>query len=142
MVGYMNKRLTTNRLILAIITSTLEEFVIYSIWRWALPEFNIHLPVPVLIGMMVAWAIFSVSLFVFTTRILKKQIPVGLPSMIGTRGKVASSISPEGMVRIKSELWSARSNEGSLAVGEAVEVVGEDGLKLLVQKTGETRPTR
>ena len=40
----MSKRLTTNRLILAVITTTLEEIVIYSLWRWALPEFDINLP--------------------------------------------------------------------------------------------------
>ena len=138
MVSYMSKRLTTNRLILAVITTTLEEIAIYSIWRWALPEFDIYLSVSALIGMMVAWGIFSVSLFVLTSRILKKQVTVGLPSMIGTKGRVASKLSPEGMVRIKSELWAAKSNEGNLAVGEEVEVVGEDGLKLLVQKMGET----
>ena len=134
----MSKRLTTNRLILAVITTTLEEIAIYSLWRWALPEFDINLPVAALIGMMVGWGIFSISLFVLTSRILKKQVPVGLPSMIGTRGKVASKLSPEGMVRIDSELWVAKSNEGDLAVGEEVEVVGEDGLKLLVHKIGKT----
>ena len=140
MVIHMNKRLTTNRLILAVITTTLEEIAIYSVWRWALPEFGITLPVPALIGMMVAWGIFSVSLFVLTSRILKKQVPVGLPSMIGSRGRVTSSLSPEGMVRIKSELWAAKSNEGNVAVGEEVEVVEEDGLKLLVLKVVKTKP--
>ena len=138
MVSYMNKRLTTNRLILAVITTTLEEIAIYSIWRWALPEFDIYLPVSALIGMMVGWGIFSVSLFILTSRILKKQVPAGLPSMIGTRGRVTSSLSPEGMVRIKGELWAAKSNEGNLAIGDEVEVVGEDGLKLLVDKVGKT----
>lgn len=133
----MNKRLTTNRLILAVITTTLEEVAIYAIWRWVLPEFNIKLPVSVLIGMMVGWGIFSVSLFILTTRILKRQVPVGLPSMVGTRGRVASRLSPEGMVRINSELWAAKSNEGNLAVGDEVEVIGEDGLKLLVHKIDE-----
>lgn len=133
----MNKRLTTNRLILAVITTTLEEVAIYAIWRWVLPEFNIKLPVSVLIGMMVGWGIFSVSLFILTTRILKRQVPVGLPSMVGTRGRVASRLSPEGMVRINSELWAAKSNEGHLAVGDEVEVIGEDGLKLLVHKIDE-----
>ncbi len=142
MISYMNKRLTTNRLILAVITTALEEIAIYTIWRWALPEFDIYLSVSALIGMMVGWGIFSVSLFILTSRILKKQVPVGLPSMIGTRGRITSSLSPEGMVRIKGELWAAKSNEDNLAVGDEVEVVGEDGLKLLVHKIGETKPIR
>jgi membrane-bound ClpP family serine protease len=130
----MDKRMTTARLILAIISTTLEELAIYVIWRWLLPEFDILLPFWLLVSIMVVWAAFSVSLFIFTTRTLKKQVPVGLPSMIGTSGKAASSLAPEGMVRIKGELWVATSAEGDVAVGEEVEVVGEDGLKLFVRK--------
>ena len=132
-----NRRLTTARLFLAIFTTTLEEIAIYAIWRWVLPGFNINLPVGVLIGMMVAWGIFSVSLFVLTTNILKKQVPAGLPSMIGTKGKAASVLSPEGMVKIKSELWAAKSNTGMIPIGDNIEVVGEDGLKLIVKSMKE-----
>jgi membrane-bound ClpP family serine protease len=133
-----NRRLTTARLFLAIFTTTLEEIAIYALWRWVLPGWDINLPVGVLIGMMVAWGIFSVSLFVLTTNILRKQVPAGLPSMIGTRGKAASALSPEGMVKIKSELWAARTDTGRIASGDDIEVVGEDGLKLVVKPAGET----
>ena len=121
---------------MAVITTALEEIIIYAIWRWMLPGFDIILPVGALIGMMVAWGIFSVSLFLLTSNILKKQIPAGLPSMVGTRGKVTSALSPDGMVRIKGEFWTARSKTGSIKVGEEVEVVEEDGLKLVVLPTG------
>ncbi len=111
------------------------------VWRWLLPEFDINLSFSVLLGVMIAWGIFSISLFIFTTRTLKKQVPVGLPSMIGTRGKVAKPLTPEGMVRIKSELWVATSEEGDLAKGEDIEVVGEDGLRLVVRRIGDDMPT-
>jgi membrane-bound serine protease (ClpP class) len=137
-VSYVNKRLTKARLLLAVITTTLEEIAIYAIWCWVLPGFDIILPVGALIGMMVSWGIFSVSLFVLTSNILKKQIPAGLPSMVGTRGRVTSPLSPEGMVRIKGELWAAKSKTGSINAGEDVEVVGEDGLKLVVLRSGRT----
>jgi membrane-bound ClpP family serine protease len=130
----MDKRMTAARLVLAIVSTALEEVAIYVIWRWLLPEFDIVLPASVLIGVMVAWAAFAVSLFVFTTRTLKRQVVVGLPTMIGSKGKVASSLAPEGLVRIKGELWGATSAEGSVNTGEEVEVVGEDGLKLVVRK--------
>lgn len=137
----MDRKMTTARLILAIVSTTVEEAAIYVVWRWLLPEFDIYLPFPVLIGLMVAWAAFSVSLFIFTTQTLKKQVPVGLPSMIGARGKAASSLAPEGMVRIKGELWVATLTEGSVDTGENIEVVGEDGLKLVVRKAGSSRST-
>ena len=134
--------MTTARLILAIVSTSLEEVAIVAIWRWLLPEFGIYLPFSVLIGVMVAWAVFAVALFVFTTRTLKKQTVVGLPTMIGSRGKVASSLAPEGLVRIRGELWGATSAEGNVDKDEEVEVVGEDGLKLVVRKAGRKRTTR
>lgn len=137
-----NRRLTVGRLIVAIVTTGLEEVAIWAIWRWALPEWDINLSVNVLIGIMVAWGVFSVTLFIVTTRILKKQVPAGLPSMVGTKGKAASVLSPEGMVRIKGELWTATAGKEKIAVGDDIEVVGEDGLRLVVEKRGSNRPKR
>jgi len=138
--GGIRREVTTARLILAIITTSLEEVAIVAIWRWLLPEFGIYLPVSVLIGVMVAWVAFAVTLFVFTTRTLKRQILVGLPTMIGSKGKVASPLVPEGLVKIRGELWGATSTAENIGKGEEVEVVGEDGLKLVVRRVS-TRKT-
>jgi membrane-bound ClpP family serine protease len=134
----MRSRLTSTRLVLAIISTSLEETAIWVIWRWLLPEFGVNLPVGALVGIMIAWGIFSIWLFIFTTRVLKKQTQVGLPSLVGASGRAASRLSPEGMVRIRGELWGATSNEGDIETGEDVVVVGERGLKLLVKRTGPT----
>jgi membrane-bound serine protease (ClpP class) len=141
-VSYVNKRLTRARLALAIFTTTLEEIAIYCICRWVLPEFDIRLPVAAVVGIMVAWGIFSVSLFVLTSNVLRKQIPTGLPSMVGTRGRVTSALSPEGMVRIKGELWVAKSKAGPIKVGEEIEVVEEDGLNLVVLRASQAEAKR
>jgi membrane-bound ClpP family serine protease len=132
----MRSRLTTARLILAIISTALEETAIWVIWRWLLPEFGVNLSVAVLVAMMAAWAAFSIWLFTFTTLILRKQKPAGPPSMIGAKGRVSSRLSPEGQVNIKGELWYAASVEGDVEAGEEVVVVGENGLKLSVRKSG------
>jgi membrane-bound ClpP family serine protease len=134
-------KLTKARLVLAILSTSFEEVAIWVIWRWLLPEFDIYLPFPVLIAVMVAWAAFSAWLFMFTTRTLRKQVLVGLPSMVGTRGVVASRLSPEGMVKIRGELWGAESAEGDIDAGEEVMVVGEDGLKLYVRRLSDSRTT-
>ena len=134
--------MTTARLVLAIVSMALEQGAIYVIWRWLLPQFGINLPLSVLIGVMVAWAVFGIWLFLFTTHTLRRQVPVGLPSMVGTKGKVASKLVPEGLVRIKGELWVATSSEGNIDAGEGIVVVGEDGLKLLVRRVDDNRPKR
>jgi membrane-bound serine protease (ClpP class) len=130
----MNKHLTLARLALAVLSTALEEAAIWVIWRWLLPEFGVELSVTVLIVVMAAWAAFGTWLFIFTTRALQRQAAVGLPSMVGAAGKVASRLSPEGLVRIKGELWSATSDGGDIEVGEDIVVVGEQGLKLSVRR--------
>lgn len=136
-----NRRLTRNRLILAVVSTSAEEGAVYAAWRWLLPEFDIILPTAAVIAAMIIWGVFSVSLFIFTTKTLKKQIPVGLPSMIGSNGKAASALVPEGMVKIKSELWSATSETGNINKGDNIEVVGEDGLRLIVRRNIGGCPT-
>ena len=127
--------MTTARLIVAIVSTLVVEGALVVIWRWVLPEFGIELPLVVLIAVMAAYAVFAVVDFWFVTRILKRQTVVGLPTMIGSKGKVASPLAPEGLVMIRSELWGAESDEGNLDKGEAVTVVGQDGLKLVVRKS-------
>ena len=132
----------TTRAIVAIVSTALEEIAMVVVWRWLLPEFGIKLPVSVLIGVMATWAAFCVILFGITTWILKKQTAAGRPTMIGSRGRVMSPLSPEGFVRIRGELWGAASDEGNVAQGEEIEVVGENGLKLVVRKAGTNKPRR
>jgi membrane-bound ClpP family serine protease len=129
----MNK-LTRTRLILAVVSTTLEEATIWVIWRWVLPDFGLNLPAAFLVSVMAAWLIFSVWLFFFTTRILRKQVQVGLPSMIGTRGKVTHILNPEGTVKIRGELWSAVAEEGKMEAGTEIIVVAQDSLKLTVRR--------
>jgi membrane-bound serine protease (ClpP class) len=138
----MNNKLTRNRLILAVLSTGAEEVAIWVIWRWLLPEFDIYLSVGVLIGVMAAWGAFSVWLFVFTTHALARQKTAGLPSMVGTRGRAASALKPDGMVKIKGELWGAVARQGDIAAGENIRVVGEDGLKLVVERTEASQVKR
>jgi membrane-bound ClpP family serine protease len=139
--------MTTARLILAIVSTLAVEFALYAVWRWVLPEFDILLPLWVLIAVMAFWAVFSVFDFIFVTHILRRQTLVGLPNMVGMRGKARSPLSPEGHVMIKGELWGAKSIEGGIDIGEMVVVVGQDSLQLIVRRAGNLKapgnsPTR
>jgi len=128
----------TPRLILAVVSTSLEEVAIFVIWRWGLPHFSIYLPLYVLIIIMVAWLAYSVTMFIVVTRVLRKKAIVGLPTMIGSKGKVARPLAPDGMVSIKGELWGATSVEGEIDTGEEIMVVGEDGLKLVVRRSADS----
>lgn len=129
----------TARLILAIVSTSLEEVALFVIWRWGLPEIGVRLSLYVIIIIMVAWAAFAIITFWIVTRTLRQKAMVGLPTMVGGRGKVVSRLAPEGQVIIKGELWGAKSIDGNIDSGGEVVVVGQDGLKLMVRKAGSSR---
>jgi membrane-bound ClpP family serine protease len=130
----MNKRFTLTRLILAIISMALEQVAVFAVWRWLLPAFGIQLHVGIVIGVMVGWFVFGTWLFIFTTSVLKKKQHIGQTSMVGATGQAVGNLSPDGMVKIRGELWRAISEEGDILPDEDIIVTGEKGLKLLVRK--------
>jgi len=129
-----------SRLILAIVSTVLEEIALVVIWRWGLPQLDIHLPLYVLAIIMGAWAVYAVTTFLIVTHILRKQAVVGLPTMIRAKGKVVNPLTPEGLINIRGELWGAKSPEEDIYNGEIVTVIGQDGLKLVVRKDNADKP--
>lgn len=126
----------TGRLIFAIVNTLLEEAAIAVIVLWGLPQAGIQIPLWGFIIIMVAWIAFSIFTFRLGTRALVKKQIAGLSDMIGTRGEVVSPLTPEGLVRIKGELWVARSATGEIKPGGEVIVVGQEKLKLVVRESG------
>ncbi len=124
----------TVRLILAIISTSLEEAALVVIVLWGLPRLGIHIPLAGLIALMVAWGVFSVTIYRMGSRALRRKPIPGLSAMTGSKGKVLSPLAPQGVIKIKGELWEAKSAGRRIAVGEEVTVVGQDGLKLTVRK--------
>ena len=121
------------RLILAIVSTLLEEAALVAVVFWALPQVGIYIPLAGLFAMMVAWGVFSVFTYRKGTLALQRKPVVGLPAMIGGRGKVVNPLAPDGQVIIKGELWMAKSASGNIDIGEGIIVVGQDGLKLIVR---------
>jgi len=122
------------RLIWAIISTLLEETALAVVVLWGLPQLGIEIPLAGLIALMVAWAAFAVFTYRKGSRALKKKPVVGLSDMVGSKGEVVSRLDPEGLVRIKGELWKAESAAGRVDAGEEVTVVGQERLKLIVRK--------
>ena len=125
---------TTERLFLAVIGTSLQEAVLFAIWRWGLPYIGIELPVYVLILGMIALLVYSIVAFRVVSRTSSRKAVVGLPDMIDGKGKAVSPLSPEGQVRIKDEIWSAWATDEDIDRGEEIIVVGQDGLKLIVRR--------
>jgi len=124
----------TTRLIIAIFTTLIEEAALAAIVLWGLPLLGINLHIGVLIGLMAALAAYAITTYRLGSRALKKKPVVGLPGMVGARGKTVSDLAPEGVVRIKGELWESKAEGRRINAGVKVTVVGQEGLKLVVRR--------
>ena len=124
----------TGRLIIAIISTTLEEAAIAIVVLFGLPQMGITIPLAGLVALMAGWLTWSVIIYRIGSRALRRKPYDILPHMAGCKGKVVSSLTPEGLVKIKGELWMATSAGGVLSLGEKIVVVEQDGLKLVVRQ--------
>lgn len=86
----------------------------------------------IVIGLFAVFVIF----IVLARRAMKKPIAVGKEAMVGQTGVAATDIAPDGMVRLKGELWRATS-EKRIRQGEEVVVKDVKGLVLVVKKRGK-----
>jgi len=124
----------TGRLIIAIVTTLIEEAALAVVVLWLLPKVDVHLPLFVLVIIMLAWAAYAITTYRLGSRALKRKPVVGLPDMVGSRGKTVSDLAPEGTVMIKGELWESRAEGRRINAGVKVTVVGQEGLKLIVKR--------
>ena len=102
--------------------------------RMGLPRIGINIPLPGLVALMLAWCAYAVVTYRMGSRALKRKPLDGLLSMVGTKGETVGPLVPEGLVRIKGELWMAKSAVGEIALGEEVIVVRQERLQLIVRK--------
>ena len=84
---------------------------------------------------IVLLAVFAIFI-VLARRAMKKPIAVGQETMVGQVGVAITDIAPDGMVKLKGELWSATS-EKRIRQGEEVVVKDVKGLVLVVKKRGK-----
>ena len=123
----------SGRLVLAIITTLIEEAALAAVFLVGLPELGIETPLWLLIVVMAAWVTLAVFAYRMGSRALKKKPLMGLPSVVGGRGTVVRALEPEGLIRIGNELWTARTGGETIDVGEEVVVVGQDRTRLIVR---------
>ena len=122
------------RLALAILATLAEEIAIVLIVLLVLPRFGFHMPLPGLIGLVAGVSVYAVISYRQASRALMKEPVAGFTTMVGNRGKVVSPLAPSGLIKIRNELWEAKSAGRRIGTGEEVIVVGQAGLKLVVRK--------
>ena len=79
----------------------------------------------------------TAGFFMFVVRIAwaahGRRPVIGMEGAVGSMGTVRTEINPRGHILIRGELWAAESVE-PVQVGETVEVIRVEGLKLFVKR--------
>ena len=65
------------------------------------------------------------------------RIETGKEALIGSIGKAVTDLHPNGTIRVLGEFWQATSKAESITEGQAVKVVGMEGMFLIVQALEE-----
>jgi membrane-bound serine protease (ClpP class) len=63
------------------------------------------------------------------------RIKTGKEALIGAKGIATTDLQPKGEVRVMGEFWEATVKDDEVATGQAIEVVGMDGMLLVVKPT-------
>ena len=91
-------------------------------------------PLPVLFGVLAGVALFMVAGMPAMVRTRFSTPTIGRESMIGEMGTALAAVEPDGIVQVRDAPWRARTNRATpIPAGEAVRVVGIDGLLLEVE---------
>jgi membrane-bound serine protease (ClpP class) len=92
------------------------------------------------IAAIVVMTVLIVAFFVFVLGkgigALGRKVSFGVETLVGGSGIALSDLAPEGLVRMAGEQWSARAEGGAIKAGEKVEIIGREGLWLLVRRSG------
>ena len=81
---------------------------------------------------LVLIAIILIKFYIFYPHF--KRPATGMEGMIGLRGRTLETLNPSGRVKIRGEIWTAKSLDGKILEGKEVEIVDAEGLELLVRK--------
>jgi membrane-bound serine protease (ClpP class) len=101
-----------------------------------MPSFQ-RVPVPLIIGTSMASGALFFVILMFAVRAQTIPVRMGVESLVGRVGVARSSLQPDGLIHVGGEQWSAQlaPGEAPLETGDRVEVVGVQGLKLIVRKS-------
>ena len=120
--------------LLKAIVLVLDEALLVGLVLVVLWQLGVDLSPGVIIAVVVVLAIWILVLYMIILSLVRRKQVGGREGMIGLQGKVVTPLTPEGVIKIRGELWKASCPDDSISSQEEVIVVGIDGLRLLVER--------
>jgi membrane protein implicated in regulation of membrane protease activity len=130
------------RFIIAIISNLLDEAIIVAFIVFGLPRLGVHIPVWGIVLICLGFLVYAVLFYRIGSTILRKKPLPGFSDMTGIEGKAMVNLAPKGIIKIESELWEAKTENGTIEAGSRVVVVRQEGMKLIVAPISEAESQR
>jgi membrane-bound serine protease (ClpP class) len=83
--------------------------------------------------LMIIIALILVFIFYAGVKAQFARVRTGKEAIIGAKGIATTDLKPTGEVRIMGEFWEATTNDTEVLTGEPIEVVGMNGMVLVVK---------
>jgi len=122
-----------SRILITVLATLAEEIALVVFVLLGLPMLGVEIPLGGLIAIMSGIAVYGVISYRLGSRALMKKPRAGLCEMVGLKGEVVETLAPDGVVKIGSEFWSARTGGPAIHKGEVVTVIERSGLQLVVK---------
>ena len=126
----MNRTIKGWLLILVLLLDDAAALVLVFLVLWFL-GIKISLPILIVIALLLGTFVF-ITHKVIIPSFHKKKV-TGAEGLIGLEGEVIEPLMPVGVIRTKGEYWKAKAVGENIAVGEEVEILGLNGLTLMVR---------
>jgi membrane-bound ClpP family serine protease len=92
----------------------------------------------IILAVFMFFIAFALVMHRLLVPMFRKKIITGREELVGQEGEVVQPLSPKGLVRLKGEYWKATCAGESLDKGVTTEVIGLDGLTIIVRRIGRT----
>ena len=119
---------------LIILVSLIDDIIILAVVFGALWYFKVKLPLWAMIAIgLVLGAFIFIRTWAVLPSLRRKKI-TGAEGMIGLVGEVVESLTPNGVILVCGEYWQVKSLDGDIEIGEEVEILEINRLKLEVKR--------
>jgi membrane-bound ClpP family serine protease len=125
------------RTLFTVFVLLLDEIILAALALFVLWKLGIRLSPGVIIGLIVLLGVCFFVLYKLVAPLLNRRRMTVLEDMIGLEGKVLTPLTPQGVIKVRGEIWQASSTSAAISTDEDVIVMGSEGLKLFVQRKND-----
>jgi membrane-bound ClpP family serine protease len=96
--------------------------------------YGLAISVELTIGVtLIVVALIVAVIFYMGVKAQFRRVKTGKEALIGSKGIATTDLKPKGEIRVMGEFWEATAKDTTISAGQAVEVVGMEGMFLVVK---------